>query len=206
MTGRTCSTRPSTTFIIRSAAVPLAAKQCLLSTSCQKLYRSFSYTAAVQLRLYLIARYRAALSVKLRRSIARLEQPSRSGTPLTPSAASASACFCSSFLSCDLVHGRMLTVRLHFLQSITAQGLHYAGDETPADLDYAKRQIWWWSGGLCILLVFVWPLLALPAGVFSKVGLHHALAWFHNQHGTFVAHASATQASHMVVLPMHTDM
>lgn len=52
------------------------------------------------------------------------------------------------------------------------QRLAIESEETPKALDYARNQIWWWSSALCVVLVFAWPLLALPAGVFSKVSSH----------------------------------
>lgn len=51
---------------------------------------------------------------------------------------------------------------------IQKQRLAIESEETPKALDYARNQIWWWSSALCVVLVFAWPLLALPAGVFSK--------------------------------------
>ena len=39
----------------------------------------------------------------------------------------------------------------------------------PEALNHARKEIWWWSGVLCFVLVFAWPLLTLPAGVFSQV-------------------------------------
>lgn len=42
---------------------------------------------------------------------------------------------------------------------------------SPKALDNARKQIWWWSGALCFILVIAWPLLSLPAGVFSQVNL-----------------------------------
>ncbi|KAK9812167.1 hypothetical protein WJX73_001283 [Symbiochloris irregularis] len=51
---------------------------------------------------------------------------------------------------------------------IQKQRLEIESEETPAALDHAQKQIWWWSGVLCFVLVIAWPLLALPAGVFSK--------------------------------------
>lgn len=39
----------------------------------------------------------------------------------------------------------------------------------PEALNHARKQIWWWSGVLCFVLVIAWPLLTLPAGVFSQV-------------------------------------
>jgi hypothetical protein len=46
---------------------------------------------------------------------------------------------------------------------------------SPKALDNARRQIWWWSGALCFILVIAWPLLSLPAGVFSQVNLPREL-------------------------------
>lgn len=44
-----------------------------------------------------------------------------------------------------------------------------AHEETPAELARIERQIWIWAGTLTVVFLFAWPLLALPAGVFSKV-------------------------------------
>lgn len=43
-----------------------------------------------------------------------------------------------------------------------------AEEETSAALNHAEKQIWTWSIILSFIFVFGWPLLALPAGVFSK--------------------------------------
>ena len=42
---------------------------------------------------------------------------------------------------------------------------------SPKALDNARKQIWWRSGALCFILVIAWPLLSLPAGVFSQVNV-----------------------------------
>jgi hypothetical protein len=36
-------------------------------------------------------------------------------------------------------------------------------------MNIAKKRMMWVGWGLSITLIIVWPLLALPAGVFSKV-------------------------------------
>lgn len=42
-------------------------------------------------------------------------------------------------------------------------------EETPEALNRAERRIWIWCIILTAIFIFGWPLLALPAGVFSKV-------------------------------------
>ena len=44
-----------------------------------------------------------------------------------------------------------------------------AAEETPEQLRKIERRIWIWAGSLTVIFLFIWPLLALPAGVFSKV-------------------------------------
>ena len=41
-------------------------------------------------------------------------------------------------------------------------------EHKPEALNHARKQIWLRSGGLCFVLVIAWPLLTLPAGVFSQ--------------------------------------
>lgn len=38
----------------------------------------------------------------------------------------------------------------------------------PVQLDHAKAWILKWGGGISVLILFVWPVLSLPAGVFSE--------------------------------------
>ena len=47
-------------------------------------------------------------------------------------------------------------------------GLTEEGEDSPAAMDVAFKWILMWGGGLSVLLYVVWPLLALPAKVFSK--------------------------------------
>jgi Na+/proline symporter len=42
------------------------------------------------------------------------------------------------------------------------------GDDSPEALTKALRWTWWTGGALTLVLIVVWPLLALPAGVFPK--------------------------------------
>lgn len=44
-----------------------------------------------------------------------------------------------------------------------------SGADSPEAMDKAKKTMLWVGWGLAILLIVVWPVLALPAGVFSKV-------------------------------------
>ena len=59
--------------------------------------------------------------------------------------------------------------------------LHEAAEDSEEGMNIALHRIWWWGGSLALVLVVVWPLLALPAGVFSEgyftfwVRLHVAL-------------------------------
>ena len=50
-----------------------------------------------------------------------------------------------------------------------SQRAETANEETPEQLRKIERRIWIWATVLSIIFVFAWPLLALPAGVFSKV-------------------------------------
>jgi hypothetical protein len=42
------------------------------------------------------------------------------------------------------------------------------GNDSPEALTKALKWTWLTGGGLSILLVILWPVLALPAGVFNK--------------------------------------
>lgn len=44
----------------------------------------------------------------------------------------------------------------------------WEGEDSLEAMDRARKIMLWVGWGLSILLVVVWPLLALPAGVFSK--------------------------------------
>ncbi len=44
-----------------------------------------------------------------------------------------------------------------------------AGPDSPEAMDRAKKVMLWVGWSLSLLLIVIWPLLALPAGVFSKV-------------------------------------
>ena len=52
--------------------------------------------------------------------------------------------------------------------AVFLQKVKIAEEETSAALNHAEKQIWTWSIILSFIFVFGWPLLALPAGVFSK--------------------------------------
>ena len=54
------------------------------------------------------------------------------------------------------------------------QKVKIAEEETTQALNHAEKQIWTWSLILTFIFVFGWPLLALPAGVFSKVSIRHS--------------------------------
>ena len=43
-----------------------------------------------------------------------------------------------------------------------------AEEDSPAAMDHAKKVMVYVGWGLSLVLIVVWPLLALPAGVFSK--------------------------------------
>ena len=47
-------------------------------------------------------------------------------------------------------------------------GLTEEGEDSPAAMEVAFKWIVMWGTGLAVLLFVVWPLLALPAKVFSK--------------------------------------
>lgn len=71
--------------------------------------------------------------------------------------------FCEILLATDARQDHILTqCLLQQMQDITQE-------LKPEALNHARRQIWWWSGVLCFVLVIAWPLLSLPAGVFSQV-------------------------------------
>ncbi len=40
--------------------------------------------------------------------------------------------------------------------------------EDPAKMAYAYKMTWIWAGCLSVVVFVLWPLLTLPAGVFSK--------------------------------------
>ena len=42
-------------------------------------------------------------------------------------------------------------------------------EESPKNLLRIEKLIWIWAGGLTFVFIFAWPLLTLPAGIFSKV-------------------------------------
>jgi hypothetical protein len=42
-------------------------------------------------------------------------------------------------------------------------------EESPKNFLRIERLIWIWAGGLTFVFIFAWPLLALPAGILSKV-------------------------------------
>merc|ERR1711865_903385 len=54
-------------------------------------------------------------------------------------------------------------------------------DYTPEELLEAKSRIYFWGGGLSFFLVVIWPLLSIPAGVFTQeyfaFWVFVALAW-----------------------------
>ena len=47
-----------------------------------------------------------------------------------------------------------------------------AKEESAEALNKAERTIWIWASILTVVFLFGWPLLALPAGVWSKVGTY----------------------------------
>ena len=40
--------------------------------------------------------------------------------------------------------------------------------EDPAKMAYAYKMTWIWAGCLSVVVFIIWPLMTLPAGVFSK--------------------------------------
>ena len=51
------------------------------------------------------------------------------------------------------------------------QDKEIAQETTPLELLRIEKLIWTWAGSLTLIFLFAWPLLALPAGVFSKGAL-----------------------------------
>ena len=47
-------------------------------------------------------------------------------------------------------------------------GFHSSGPDSPEAMEHAFRWILKYGGGLAFVIIILWPLLALPAGVFSK--------------------------------------
>jgi Na+/proline symporter len=47
-------------------------------------------------------------------------------------------------------------------------GFHTSGPDSPEAMEHAFKWILKWGGGLAFVIIILWPLLALPAGVFSK--------------------------------------
>ncbi|KAL4858304.1 Urea-proton symporter DUR3 [Chlorella vulgaris] len=56
------------------------------------------------------------------------------------------------------------------IPTIDEAGVHHppSGEDSPEAMDHARKVMLWVGWGLSITLIVVWPLLALPAGVFSK--------------------------------------
>ena len=59
---------------------------------------------------------------------------------------------------------------LHCLRpgSLLLQNAEIAKEDSHEKLVKAEKIIWTWSAVLTFIFLFAWPLLALPAGVFSK--------------------------------------
>lgn len=51
---------------------------------------------------------------------------------------------------------------------VRSQKAEIAGEESHTALVKAEKIIWTWSAILTFIFLFGWPLLVLPAGVFSK--------------------------------------
>ena len=45
---------------------------------------------------------------------------------------------------------------------------HFVGEDSPEALDKVITFTWWTGGALTVLLLIVWPVLVLPAKVFSE--------------------------------------
>ena len=43
-----------------------------------------------------------------------------------------------------------------------------AGEDSPEELTKALHAVWWWGGVLTLVLIIIWPCLALPIKVFNK--------------------------------------
>ena len=51
---------------------------------------------------------------------------------------------------------------------------YMTGEDSPEAMTKALKWTWITGGGLTILLIIIWPVLALPAGVFNRCGRHCA--------------------------------
>lgn len=47
-------------------------------------------------------------------------------------------------------------------------GFEETGPDSMEAMEEARTFIWRWGGGLTIILLIVWPVMALPPGVFDK--------------------------------------
>ncbi len=45
---------------------------------------------------------------------------------------------------------------------------HFEGEDSPEALNQVIRFTWWTGGALTLVLLILWPVLALPAKVFSQ--------------------------------------
>jgi uncharacterized sodium:solute symporter family permease YidK len=54
------------------------------------------------------------------------------------------------------------------IPTVEEESIEILADTDIEGLNRAVKYTWWTGGGLTLLLIIVWPLLSLPAGVFSK--------------------------------------
>lgn len=47
-------------------------------------------------------------------------------------------------------------------------GFEETGPDSMEAMEHARIFIWRWGGGLTVILLIVWPVMALPPGVFDK--------------------------------------